>query len=68
MNSLPPEKCSWHGCQFNGDHIAVADRVEGTYHLCEDHWNRVCKLEKKKSIQEQLALLAKPVTYPQEDE
>ena len=62
---MKQEQCSWHRCQKLGNYIAVSDRKEGTYHLCEEHWLRVAN--RKGSVQEQLSLLAKPSLPKEED-
>tara|TARA_Y100000593_G_C4267078_1_gene315333 strand:+ start:134 stop:328 length:195 start_codon:yes stop_codon:yes gene_type:complete len=54
------DKCSWKKCRQWGDYIAVADRKEGTYHLCQSCWERVAKIENGISIQENLTRVAIP--------
>jgi len=54
------DKCSWKRCRQWGDYIAVADRKEGTYNLCEEHWVRVAEIENGSSIQENLTRVAVP--------
>ena len=54
-------KCSYKRCRSVGDYIAVADRKDGTYSLCEKHWLSVAKLDG--SIQTNLTKVAIPFKH-----
>ena len=57
-------KCSYKRCRSVGDYIAVADRKEGTYNLCLEHWVAVSKTDG--SIQQQLTKVAIPTKPPKQ--
>tara|TARA_A100001201_G_scaffold51623_1_gene51189 strand:+ start:318 stop:521 length:204 start_codon:yes stop_codon:yes gene_type:complete len=57
------ETCSWKRCRQLGNYIGVADRKNGTYHLCQSCWERVAKIENGSSIQENLTKVAIPKKF-----
>jgi len=57
-------KCSYKRCRSVGDYIGVADRNDGTFHLCHKHWLSVAKLDG--SIQTNLKKVAIPTKPPKQ--